>query len=448
VGGAALAILVAMLYMRMSLAAVAAAVLLAGVGLATILYPEVGLYALVLNALVGFTHVRELPRLGPLSIPIAFELILVVAVAVQVALGRRRLFLGSPQHLLVAGLTFWLVVSLLVSGNVTEENYDAVRNLYLVRILIFFLLTNIVEGVPALKRLALVFAVSNLGLLVTSTLARLGYFGEEKVYIEQKMLRTQGLVHNPNNLAFDLTTMLILAVLSLFYVKRRALKGILFLLALADGAVILSTLSRSGFISLVAVLLFMFVKLTRSARAVAVSLILAVLAGSASQTNLVQRFQRLDAIKDVDRWRLSMIGLNAAVANPVFGVGFGNFIREFDRYNDQDVRRALPTHNMYMDMAAQTGFPGLLLYLAAMGITWRRSRRMERELAARGEERSFLGLFNLGMQCFLVNLAVFGLSGDVEFEYSIFVMLGAAILVHREHLRGRAAPSAPAPEGA
>ena len=443
IGGAAMALFVAMLGLGVSMPVVFVGSVLAAIAAATVIYPEVGLAALVINALVGLTHLRELPTLGPVSIPIAFELILAAAVAVQVALGRRRLLLNTPQHVLLLILTFWIVVSLLISGNVGEENVDEIRNVYLARALLFFLLTSIISGERALKRLVAVFAVANFGLVVASVSARLGYLGQEKIYVGEKMLRTQGLVHNPNTLAFDLTTMLILAVFSLLYVKRRWAKGLLLLLALADAAVILSTLSRSGFISLVAVLLFMFFKLTRSARVIIVVLIVALTLGLLSQSNLMKRFQRVDEIRDVDRFRLAKVGLNAAAQNPFFGVGIGNFLREFDKYNDVGVKRKLPTHNMYMYLSAQMGIPALLMYLSIVAITWVGLARMEAALKDRGGGGgSFLFLFNLAVQSFFVNLCVFGLSGDVAFEYSVFIMIGMGILLHRAHQETR--PAEPA----
>ncbi|MBI3447972.1 MAG: O-antigen ligase family protein [Acidobacteria bacterium] len=429
--GATLTILFAMVVLRLSMPGILLGAALVAAAAATVLFPEVGLHALILNAVVGLAHLADLPRLGPLSVPIAFELILAAAFAVQVAIGRRRLHVGSLQHLLFAALTFWVVVSLLVNGRVTEENLDAIRNLYLVRLLIFFLVTSLFVGESAMKRLVGVLTLANIGLVVASVGGRLGVFGQEKVVISEKMLRTTGIVHNPNNLAFELTTMLILAVFSFFVVERRWLRTALLLLAVADGAVILSTLSRSGFISMAAVLVFMFFKVTRSARVIAIVLIVAVLGGVASQTNLVKRFQRIDEIKDVDRFKMAVIGLNAAKANPVFGVGIGNFLRDFDRYDTVNFRRHLPTHDMYLDLSAQMGFPALILYLAVLGITWRGLRKIETRLEARGDRRSFLYMFGLAVQCFLVNLCVFGFSGDVEFEYSVFIMLALGILLRQ-----------------
>lgn len=444
VGGAALAILFAMIVLGLSMSTISLGATLTAAAAATVLFPEVGLYALILNAIVGLAHLTELPRLGPLSVPIAFELILAVAFAIQVALQRRRPFLGSPQHLLFVALTFWVVVSLLANGRISDENLDAIRNLYLVRLLIFFLVTNIVAGEAGMRRLVGILTLSNIGLVVASVGGRLGLFGQEKVVVSEKMLRTTGIVHNPNTLAFELTTLLILAVFSFLYVERRWVKAALLLLALADGAVILSTLSRSGFISLAAVLLFMFFKLTRSARVLAVVMMAAVVGGLLTQTNLVKRFERIDEIRDVDRFRIAVIGVNAASRNPLFGVGIGNFLRDFDRYDTVNFRRPLPTHDMYLDLSAQMGLPALLLYLAIVGITWRRLRKMEVRLGEGGEKRSFLYIFNLAVQCFLVNLCVFGLSGDVEFEYSVFIMLGLGILLHRCFERSRVHAPAPA----
>lgn len=440
VAGVSLFIFAPMVLLGVSMPVLAVALVLAVAAAATILWPEVGLAALIINALVGLTHITDLPTLGPVSIPIAFEGVLALSFAFQVAVGRRRPFLGSPQHLMIVALTLWVVVSLLVSGHVEEANMEALRNLVLVRVLIFLLVTNILSDESSLKRLVGLFALSNAGLVAASLATRLGYFGTEKVVISERLLRTSALVQNPNNLAFDLTTMLILAVFTWLWVRSRWLKAVLIALAITDAAVILSTLSRSGFISLLVVLCFMFIKLPKGARLVAVALVLSLGIGLLAGSNIIQRFQRIDEIRDVDRYKLARVGANASLENPFFGVGLGNYLRSFERYDDQNLRRAMPAHNMYVDLAAQMGLPSLLLYLGILATTWWGLRRMELDLKARDEERSFLLVFNVAVQCFLVNLCVFGLSGDVEFEYSVFLMLGLGLLLLRLH-------RAPAPEG-
>jgi len=98
-----------------------------------------------------------------------------------------------------------------------------------------------------------------------------------------------------------------------------------------------------------------------------------------------------------------------------------------------------PAHNMYLDLAAQMGFPALFLYLLAFFLTWRRLAAMEADLRRLGLERSFVFQFGWAIQACFVNLAVFGLSGDVEFEYSVFTILSFGMLLYREHRRRMAA---------
>lgn len=449
VGGVAIFILVPMAVLGVGLPILGAALVLAVAAAATVVVPEVGLGLLIVNALVGLTHITDLPTLGPLSIPIAFEGVLALSFAFQVAVGRRKFFLGSAQHALILLLTLWVVVSLLISGHVHEENLEALRNLVLVRVLIFILLTNILWSEASLKRLVGLITVSNVGLVAASIATRMGVFGAEKQVISQRMLRTSALVQNPNNLAFDLTTMLILAVFTYLYVKSRWLKGLMLALAIVDAGVILSTLSRSGFISLVVVLVFMFFKLPRRTRLVAASLIVFLGLGLVAGSNIVKRFERINQLREVDRYKLAMVGLNASMDNPFFGVGLGNYLRHFEEYNHQQLKRPMPTHNMYVNLAAEMGLPALLVYLALLATTWWGLRRMDAALKRSGRSGSFDHIFNVAAQCFLVNLCVFGLSGDVEFEYSVFIMLGFAALLHHRWSRGtrEGGEAAPAVQG-
>jgi len=395
--------------------------------------PEVGLYALLLNALVGLTHVAALPRIGPLSVPIAFELVLVLSIGYRAIFLRHRLFLASPQHLLFGLLTLWMFLSLLANGGVGPQNVEAIRSLYLVRVLIFFLLTNVVTTGAATKRLVVVLTASNAGLLVTSLLVRAGYFGAERLTFSEKILRTSGIVHNPNTLAFDLITLVILCAAAFLYVRHPLLKVLLALIAGFDLLAILTTLSRSGFVALCVVTVYLLWKLKRNWKAIAFVAALGILAVLLLPGGLQFRFDLVKGIKDIDRVEFARVALNTALSNPFFGVGWGNYIDAFPAYNNTSLPEPAPAHNMYLDLAAQIGFPALALYLLAFFLTWRRLAAMEADLKRLGGQRSFLYQFGWAVQACFVNLAVFGLSGDVEFEYSVFAVLGLGMLLYREH---------------
>ena len=406
--------------------------------------PEVALYGLLFNALIGLTHMADLPRIGALSVPVAFEAVLVLAVAHRAIFRGQKLFVASPQHLLLLGLASWIALSLIVNGRTAPENIAALKNLYLVKMLLLFLMTNILVSLAALKRFIVALMGCNAALLVVSFLVRSGYFGAERLSFWENMLRTSGIVHNPNTLAFDLTTMLIFATAAFFHVKEIRMRVALAVLIIGDFVAILTTLSRSGFVSLCCVLVFIVWSQWRDVRIFAVVMAMIFLTLFLIPEDLDFRFARVEEIKDVDRLSFARVGLNTALHNPVFGVGLGSYMKAFDRYNNTDLTEAHPPHNMYMDLSAQIGFPALAIYLAVFAVLVGRLRAMQAQLAAAGGRGTFLHAFGWAVQAFVVNLAVFGLSGDVQFEYSVFVALGFGILLYREHalLRGFVPPHA------
>ncbi|HET9481939.1 MAG TPA: hypothetical protein VFP98_09310, partial [Candidatus Polarisedimenticolia bacterium] len=69
----ALVLLAATVVLKISIPTVFIALLIGAAALGTIVRPEIGLHVLVINALVGLTHVVETPRLGPFSAPVLIE---------------------------------------------------------------------------------------------------------------------------------------------------------------------------------------------------------------------------------------------------------------------------------------------------------------------------------------------------------------------------------------
>lgn len=435
---AALAAATLVLGISVPMTALGLAILIAG--LTALIRPEIGLHVLVVNAMVGLTHVVEMPRIGPLSPPVLIEALLVAAVLFQAAFLGRRVPLGSAQHLLLGLLAVWILVSILSGVSVGPENFGEYRNLFLVRLVMFALVTALMTTSRHLERLVATLLVANVGLLVTAALVRSGAFGEERITISQNFERTGALVQNPNELAFTLTTMLVLAIMTFLRARSLPVKTLIFGLAAADLFFIMATLSRSGFISLCVVLAFLVFKLTSNLKAVTVILVL-VLAGALMVPDaLFERFGRIDQVRDVDRFQIMRVGMAMSLDHPLLGVGLGNYVAAFPDYNVSNMKREAPAHNMYLDLAAQMGLPALVLYLALLAITWRGLFRMERRLRQEGRTRSFPYLMNLAIQAFLVNLVVFGLSADMEFDYGAFIMLGAAVtlLAEAEQERGGA----------
>lgn len=435
IAGIALALLLSLVALRIPVTMVFVALMVMVAAVIALIRPEIGLHVLVFNAMVGLTHIVEMPSVGPFSAPVLIEALVLGAIFFQVAFFGRRVPFGTRQHLLLGLLAGWIFLSILTGVQVGPMNFREYRNLFLVRLIIFFIVSALLSGLPQVKRLVVTLMVSNVGLLGVAAAVRLGYFGQQKITISQNLERTGALVQNPNELAFSLTTMLVLTLCAFLYVRSRILKTILLGMAAANLFVSMSTLSRSGFISLCVVLLFVFFKLTRNLRAVVVMLLLALGGWLMMPDALFERFSKIDEVKDVDRLQIARVGVAMTLAHPMLGVGLGNYESVFRDYNVSNMKRVTPSHNMYLDLAAQMGTPALILYMGVFFITWRGLRRMETELKAQGRSRSFTCLFGLAVQAFFVNLAIFGMSGDVEFDYSAFVMLGMALALLREHAR-------------
>ncbi len=428
-------LLLSTVLLRISLPTLFIGMLVMGMAAVAAMSPEIGLHILALNALIGLTRLVELPRLGPFSAVILIEGLLVAAIMFQMAFFKKRLNIGTSQHALMGLLAGWILLSVLLGVTVGPENFQAYRSLFFVRLVMFLLVTVLISSAGGIKRLFVTFMIANLGLLIMATAVRLGYFGEEMISETEDFQRTGALLQNPNELAFNLTTMLVLTIAAFLMARSVTLKGFLLLVAAADLFCIMSTLSRSGFISMSVVLMFLFFKLTRDPRAIPVMLLLGLCGWLMLPDDLYVRFTEIEGVQDVDRLRIAQVGLAMARQNPVTGVGLGNFVAEFNRYNEVGLRKTAAAHNMYLDLSAQMGVPALLLYLAVFGVTWRALRRMESELKRGRESGSFMYLLCVAIQAAFVNLAVFGLSGDVEFDYSAFIILGLAVSLLREHRR-------------
>ena len=99
-------------------------------------------------------------------------------------------------------------------------------------------------------------------------------------------------------------------------------------------------------------------------------------------------------------WRA---GLRMIEEHPLFGVGVGNFERVVVEY-EQDANIKIMAHNTYIELAAELGIPGLLIFLTMVGFTFRSLNRI-RSLAAK-QENQLVGLAAAGIAAGIVGFCV------------------------------------------
>lgn len=142
-------------------------------------------------------------------------------------------------------------------------------------------------------------------------------------------------------------------------------------------------------------------------------------------------------ISERDRRALLQAGLNMIRANPVFGVGLGNFKDVVQRYGE--VRMPKIAHNTYVHLAAELGVPGLLFFgliPLATFVSLSRSARLARAVGNRPLQDLAIAL-RAGLAGYMV--AAFFLSAQYEKFFWLVIFSGVCLelIVRRQAFAAR-----------
>jgi putative inorganic carbon (hco3(-)) transporter len=340
----------------------------------------------------------------------ASVLLLLVPLAAYVLVRRDVLVITPALGLLVAYLAA-LVISALAAG-ASETSAQTVTNFATEGLLLYVLVTNAIRTTGMVRAVlwallaagAIMGAVSVFQELTHTYRTTLGGLGQVNrldagvAGIDDARPRLAGPVGEKNRYAQVLLVLLPFAAWAARYEARRALR----LAAIVSGALALGgivlTFSRGGFVALVVLVVAMVAAgLVRLRHVLAVTLAFAALVMIA-MPDYVARLQTLsqaDAAASQDggadgalrgRATENLAALHAFGDHPVLGVGPGEFFaRESTQYANALDLRFLDTrrraHSLYLEMAADTGLLGLLLFLAIVTTTmvalWRLARFWE-----------------------------------------------------------------------
>jgi O-antigen ligase len=241
----------------------------------------------------------------------------------------------------------------------------------------------------------------------------------------------------PNSMALHLVTMIPIAI-ALFLTSSNILKKVLYggggLLMIAGT---FATQSRGGFLGMVAAGLVLAWKFGRRNRLLMVGVI--VLAAVATFVFAPGGYGgRMATILDPDsdssatsRRELLKRSIAVTIANPVFGIGIGNF---------QIVGiRGQVTHNAYTQVSSEMGIAALAFYVLFIVAGYKRLRLIERETLNERKLSRFYYL-TVGFEASLVGYMVGSFFLSVAYEWYVYFLVGYAIAFHRIYdLRVRSA---------
>jgi O-antigen ligase len=237
-----------------------------------------------------------------------------------------------------------------------------------------------------------------------------------------------GMFGNPNDLALHLVMMIPLAVGLLLSTRNVLAKPLYALCALVMIGGVMASFSRGGFLGLLGACAVLAWKLGRRNRFLMILLVGAFIVALIALAP-GEYASRLGTIGSVNgdassssRKDLLIRSIMVAIANPVFGVGMGNFhivsIRE------------LVSHNSYTQVASEMGMAAMVIYIMFLVVPLRRLRAIEQATFAT-RKGSRIYYLSVALQASLVAFMVSSFFGSVAYQFYLYYLIGYAVALRR-----------------
>ncbi|MDH7489585.1 MAG: O-antigen ligase family protein [Anaerolineae bacterium] len=310
-------------------------------------------------------------------------LVLLALWAAQMAIGRRKLSRVIWGDIFVALLMISTLVSYSGASMSTKTALQSFWDTWLVPALAYFLARQFFSTERDVKRIAITIAVVGLYLALLATHEQttgiiLFYPEDRSVVYTAHVRRVVNLLGNPAFTAMCLAVAAPLAARGMVESKtrNRRLVWLGVLLALAVGSFM--CYNRAGWAAFIASLLVMLPFYPRFRKVflpvfLAAAMLLIVAWGAVSATPAIR--ERLRAEGPI-AWRMQVLGTawKMIKANPLIGVGQGNFATQYTlyargaayQYADPNPRVLVSPHNSFVYILVHGGLLALLPYLGFM----------------------------------------------------------------------------------
>jgi probable O-glycosylation ligase (exosortase A-associated) len=413
-------------------------------------------FGLLVYSWLAYMHPQALAwgasRVTPLSAWVATAMLAGIALA----FGREKLFSFKLQTALLALLGVW--ISITTWRAVSIDDAWIVYGLYWKAILISIVTTGLVRDRRRLSWLVIVIAFS-IGLLgAKSGLYALLHGGARF----NQGPGGQMMDNNHYALGLNMTIPLLLGIAMVE--RAKLLRTVAAAMAFLSILTVIFTFSRGGLLTLAAMGALLIWRSKHRVVASAV-LLLGILGFFLVSTPEIRDayFNRAESIGDYDEdlsaqgrllaWRQS---LAIFADHPVFGVGPNNMLTVFPTYSD-GIHRFHVSHNAYLELLAECGFPSLALFLSLFAVSLYRLDRLRR-LAAFPWVETYARMLQISLVAYLLgslflNTAYFDLIYHL-LGISVSLELAAAAWVPEAAEARETAPAdpwwrrAPAPPGA
>jgi putative inorganic carbon (HCO3(-)) transporter len=312
-----------------------------------------------------------------------------------------------------------------------KDSMNTLTDTYLKTVVIFILMVNLTDTrrrILSIWKLVVICGAA-LGVGAIRSYAK----GEFTV----RGLRIEGLVggmfENPNDLATALDLLLPFAVALTLISKGRA--RLFYLGCAAVMAIgVLVTLSRGGFLGLIALGGVLLWKLGRGRRlktTLGVALVCGILlaatpGGYGNRIATIFNIEQDQTGSAQERRELMKRAASVAIRRPVLGVGMGNF-------HIYSIREKA-AHNAYLEVAAELGVPGLIAYLIVIFAPLRSLRRIERQTRGmRSKSEREMYWLSVSIQAAFIAYMVCSFFASIQYLWYLYYTAAYAVALRQIH---------------
>lgn len=350
---------------------------------------------------------------------------------------RRPSHLSVPTTKYLIGLLIWMVLSVPLSlwaGN----SFNLVFDNFVKTVLMYLVVVGAVRGIHDVERLALVYFLAAVTYAVV-VLQRFEVGGDA--------WRLGDLYYYDAN---DFATFAVTAIpLGLYFLHARHRPAARLLAAVGLMVLTLAFVrsgSRGGFIALVAVAGFIVLRYTGIPlrwRLSGTMLVVLVLLGAASdrywqQMGTILSDADYNRAEESGRFQIWRRGVGYMLQNPIFGVGPNNFgvaegtLSPFAHRQQLGIGvRWNAAHNTFLQVGAELGVPGLLLFLAIIASAFGALRRSGgNQMALAGARPGHLQLAQ-ALTASLVGFLVGSFFLSLAYSEMLYTLVALAVGLHK-----------------
>lgn len=284
----------------------------------------------------------------------------------------------------------------------------------LIGILIYFVITNTVKDLKSIDKilklfLIIAFLLSCYGIIQYFTLGT-----TSKAWVDIKMnpdlkTRVVGTFDNPNIFAEYIEHILIPALALAFVCRKSMNKIITFFMTFVVFICLILTFSRAAWLGTIAglgiLILFKYAKL------IPIFIGGAICSIPFLPSVIVQRIMSINLQDSSNAYRMNIWEgtINMIRDFWITGIGYGYwaFKNTFIEYSIKGTR-AWHSHNLYLELLAEMGIFGLIVFAWIIILTLKKSMELSKKI-----DNEYLGYISIGLACALISLLIHGFAEHI-----------------------------------